>query len=65
MTCLSLFLPPCPSLHTSLSLSPPLSLSLSPSGNVVEWKYPDVVNLEGIEFKCIASGSHNIPKDFV
>ena len=64
MTCL----PPCPSLHTSLPASPPpppLSLSLSPSGNVVEWKYPDVVNLEGIEFKCIASGSHNIPKDFV
>ena len=46
----------------SLSLS--LSLPLS-AGNVVEWRHPEQVNLEGIEFKCIASGSHNIPKDFM
>ncbi|CAI8038692.1 DENN domain-containing protein 11 [Geodia barretti] len=34
-------------------------------GNEVEWRHPEEVNLEGIEFKCIASGSHNIPKDFI
>jgi hypothetical protein len=34
-------------------------------GNVVEWRYPEEVNLEGTEFKCIASGSHNISKDFI
>ena len=38
---------------------------LIPAGNVIEWRYPDVVNLDGVEFKSMASGLHNVPKDFM
>ena len=34
-------------------------------GNLIEWKYPPEVNLEGVEFKSIASGLHNVAKDFM
>ena len=36
-----------------------------PSGNVVEWRYPEEVELEGVEFKSMASGLHNVQKDFM
>ena len=35
------------------------------TGNIVEWKYPEEVNLDGVEFKSLASGLHNIAKDFM
>lgn len=35
------------------------------TGNIVEWKYPSEVMLEGIEFKSMASGLHKITKDFM
>lgn len=34
-------------------------------GNIVEWKYPSEVVLEGIEFKSMASGLHKIEQDFI
>jgi hypothetical protein len=34
-------------------------------GNVVEWSYPKGHNLEGLEFKALASGLHNLPRDFI
>ena len=34
-------------------------------GNEIEWKYPTSVNLIGVEFKALASGSHTITKDFM
>lgn len=34
-------------------------------GNEIEWKYPTSVNLIGVEFKALASGSHTITKDFI
>jgi len=46
-----------PSTETELVFSAP--------GNLVEWRYPPDVNLEGVEFKSIASGLHNVPKDFM
>lgn len=39
--------------------------SAAPPGNVIEWRYPPEVNLEGVEFKSIASGLHNVAKDFM
>ena len=42
-----------------------LSMHFPTPGNLVEWRYPPDVNLEGIEFKSIASGLHNVPKDFM
>lgn len=42
---------------------PPLDLPYA--GNIVEWKYPSEVMLEGIEFKSMASGLHKITKDFM
>lgn len=39
-------------------------VSLS-AGNIVEWRYPAEVVLEGIEFKSMASGLHRITKDFM
>ncbi|XP_077983342.1 DENN domain-containing protein 11-like [Glandiceps talaboti] len=35
------------------------------SGNVVEWCQPEDVDLEGVEFKAMASGSHTIDSDFI
>ncbi|XP_029104206.1 DENN domain-containing protein 11 [Scleropages formosus] len=35
------------------------------SGNTVEWCLPQDVNLEGVEFKSMASGSHRIASDFI
>lgn len=40
-------------------------LIFTTSGNIVEWKYPSEVVLEGIEFKSMASGLHKIQKDFM
>lgn len=34
-------------------------------GNIVEWKHPEAVNLEGVEFKSLASGLHHVAKDFI
>ena len=35
------------------------------TGNIVEWQYPEEIQLEGVEFKAIASGLHSISSDFV
>lgn len=35
------------------------------TGNIVEWKFPSEVVLEGVEFKSMASGLHKITKDFM
>ncbi|XP_036376189.1 DENN domain-containing protein 11-like [Megalops cyprinoides] len=35
------------------------------SGNLVEWCLPQDVDLEGVEFKSMASGSHRITSDFI
>ncbi|XP_038857419.1 DENN domain-containing protein 11-like isoform X2 [Salvelinus namaycush] len=35
------------------------------SGNMVEWCLPQDVNLDGVEFKSMASGSHRISNDFI
>uniref|UniRef100_UPI00398EB2B3 DENN domain-containing protein 11 isoform X3 n=1 Tax=Pristiophorus japonicus TaxID=55135 RepID=UPI00398EB2B3 len=35
------------------------------AGNIVEWCLPQEVDLEGVEFKSMASGSHRINSDFV
>ncbi|XP_026859781.2 DENN domain-containing protein 11 isoform X1 [Electrophorus electricus] len=35
------------------------------SGNMVEWCLPEDVNLDGVEFKSMASGSHRIANDFI
>ncbi|XP_037109184.1 DENN domain-containing protein 11 [Syngnathus acus] len=35
------------------------------SGNMVEWCLPHDINLDGVEFKSMASGSHRITNDFV
>ena len=34
-------------------------------GNEIEWKHPKSVDLTGVEFKALASGSHTITKDFM
>ena len=34
-------------------------------GNVIEWRMPEDVDLEGVEFKAMASGSHTLKTDFV
>ena len=34
-------------------------------GNVIEWCMPEDVDLDGVEFKAMASGSHTLSKDFV
>ncbi|XP_064398551.1 DENN domain-containing protein 11-like [Halichondria panicea] len=34
-------------------------------GNLVEWRYPEEVLLSGVEFKSMASGLHNMQKDFI
>ena len=35
------------------------------TGNEIEWKHPKTVDLVGVEFKALASGSHTITKDFM
>ncbi|XP_038637335.1 DENN domain-containing protein 11 isoform X1 [Scyliorhinus canicula] len=35
------------------------------AGNIIEWCLPHEVDLEGVEFKSMASGSHRINSDFV
>ncbi|KAL2102688.1 hypothetical protein ACEWY4_001856 [Coilia grayii] len=35
------------------------------SGNMLEWCLPQEFNLDGVEFKSMASGSHRISSDFV
>ncbi|XP_041935223.1 DENN domain-containing protein 11-like isoform X2 [Alosa sapidissima] len=35
------------------------------SGNMLEWCLPQDLNLDGVEFKSMASGSHRIANDFV
>jgi len=35
------------------------------TGNMVEWSLPHDMNLDGVEFKSIASGSHRIASDFM
>lgn len=35
------------------------------TGNMVEWSLPHDVNLDGVEFKSMASGSHRITNDFM
>ncbi|XP_041113051.1 DENN domain-containing protein 11-like [Polyodon spathula] len=34
------------------------------SGNIVEWCLPQDIDLDGVEFKSMASGSHRISSDF-
>ncbi|KAI8480329.1 hypothetical protein Bbelb_419220 [Branchiostoma belcheri] len=35
------------------------------TGNIIEWCKPEDSDLEGVEFKAMASGSHTILKDFI
>ncbi|XP_006633763.2 DENN domain-containing protein 11 [Lepisosteus oculatus] len=35
------------------------------SGNIVEWCLPRDINLDGVEFKSMASGSHRVASDFI
>lgn len=35
------------------------------AGNVIEWRLPEDVDLDGIEFKAMTSGSHTLKTDFV
>ncbi|XP_034019223.1 DENN domain-containing protein 11-like isoform X2 [Thalassophryne amazonica] len=35
------------------------------SGNMLEWCLPKDMDLEGVEFKAIASGSHRVSTDFI
>lgn len=35
------------------------------SGNMVEWCLPHDINLDGVEFKSMASGSHRVTNDFI
>lgn len=35
------------------------------SGNMLEWCLPRDMDLEGVEFKAIASGSHRVTTDFM
>lgn len=35
------------------------------TGNIIEWSIPENIDLEGVEFKAIPSGSHNIENDLV
>lgn len=44
--------------HTTLT-------SLAIAGNMLEWCLPQDFNLDGVEFKSMASGSHRIASDFV
>uniref|UniRef100_A0A3P8USL4 DENN domain-containing protein 11 n=1 Tax=Cynoglossus semilaevis TaxID=244447 RepID=A0A3P8USL4_CYNSE len=35
------------------------------SGNIIEWCLPHDINLDGVEFKSMASGSHRVTSDFI
>lgn len=35
------------------------------TGNMLEWCLPKDMDLEGVEFKAIASGSHRVTTDFM
>lgn len=35
------------------------------SGNMLEWCLPKDMDLDGVEFKAIASGSHRVTTDFM
>ncbi|ESN92365.1 hypothetical protein HELRODRAFT_89630 [Helobdella robusta] len=35
------------------------------TGNIIEWQQPEKLNLSGVEFKALVSGSHNTTSDFV
>ncbi|KAL7402314.1 hypothetical protein ABVT39_012970 [Epinephelus coioides] len=35
------------------------------SGNMIEWCLPHDINLDGVEFKSMASGSHRVTNDFI
>ncbi|OCT55308.1 hypothetical protein XELAEV_18003064mg [Xenopus laevis] len=41
------------------------SCSFVPPGNIVEWCRPHDIDLEGVEFKSMASGSHRVQSDFM
>ena len=34
-------------------------------GNIIEWSYPEGIQLDGIEFRAMASGFHTINSDFM
>ncbi|KAG9287432.1 hypothetical protein G9A89_023804 [Geosiphon pyriformis] len=34
-------------------------------GNVIEWQYPDDVDLQGVEFSAMPSGLHGVEKDVI
>lgn len=40
-------------------------MCLNHAGNMVEWCLPHDINLDGVEFKSMASGSHRITNDFM
>lgn len=35
------------------------------AGNMLEWCLPKDIDLDGVEFKAIASGSHRVTTDFM
>ena len=35
------------------------------TGNIVEWCYPNDVDLDTLEFKAMPSGAHKITSDFM
>lgn len=37
----------------------------SVTGNMLEWCLPKDIDLDGVEFKAIASGSHRVTTDFM
>ncbi len=42
-----------------------LTMQFIKKGNVIEWQHPRDVELPGVEFKAMVSGSHNIDDDIV
>jgi len=40
-------------------------IGLLMSGNVIEWCVPEDIDITGVEFKAMASGSHTLKTDFV
>lgn len=34
-------------------------------GNIIEWSYPEDIQLDGIEFRAMASGFHTVNSDFI
>ena len=34
-------------------------------GNIIEWSYPEDIQLDGIEFRAMASGFHTVNSDFM